>query len=216
MTGDPSNPSPYPDPIGGRREDDLDRPLLSYMPAVGKNWKNWRLEGSGFSPIAIYVILLGIVVLWFLGACLLSFLGPIVMLLLGAGLFAVTAYLSKRAADRDARAGMGLCPKCAYDLRATEEKCPECGTAVPDEIVRRRRSLDRMRAMQGGVTVASPVSAVEHQLDPTMFVVPRPAVVDLSPIPLEDPPEEKATLGQPDPLKDASADPGSPGITKPS
>jgi hypothetical protein len=35
------------------------------------------------------------------------------------------AMLARRAARR-----VGVCPVCSYDLRASPERCPECGTAV--------------------------------------------------------------------------------------
>ena len=43
--------------------------------------------------------------------------------LLGVGLIGAWVFRARRR--------VGLCPSCGYDLRATPERCPECGTVAP-------------------------------------------------------------------------------------
>ena len=50
------------------------------------------------------------------------------LLALPLATYFVFTHKRRRAASRLAR---GLCPRCGYDLRATPERCPECGTTIP-------------------------------------------------------------------------------------
>jgi hypothetical protein len=53
---------------------------------------------------------------------------PLWLLCLVTAVLAATRLISQR--YRASGWGVGMCPSCGYDLRATPERCPECGAAA--------------------------------------------------------------------------------------
>ncbi len=38
--------------------------------------------------------------------------------------------------------------QCGYDLRATEDRCPECNTPIPQSLRRKRRAAEQIAALK--------------------------------------------------------------------
>jgi hypothetical protein len=58
-----------------------------------------------------------------------------------AGALPAGRFLSRRRRRRAARAAAGLCPGCGYDLRATPQRCPECGESPDGQTLSAKKYL---------------------------------------------------------------------------
>jgi hypothetical protein len=62
--------------------------------------------------------------------------GPIIVPYWSVALFtcALPPWLFLSGRKSRQRQTLGLCPSCGYDLRASKERCPECGTVIPQKV----------------------------------------------------------------------------------
>jgi hypothetical protein len=118
----------YPQPRGQRWRDIFQGEPLSPWNYLGFGYRNWTsvLEPTNdLPPLPPWVTRALILPIW-----------------LAMGLWIAAAALPRLAAAqrRRRRLRRGLCPMCGYDLRATPNRCPECGHVVQCSTSRTLRS----------------------------------------------------------------------------
>jgi hypothetical protein len=100
-------------------------------------------ERRGFNPFVVYAFLViatpVVALAWWAVASALSMIGPLASFALATALCVLPLLLSRQRGIHAERVFAGHCGECGYDLRATADRCPECGSPLPEEIRRRRR-----------------------------------------------------------------------------
>jgi hypothetical protein len=144
----------------------------------------------------LVAMLLGAALVWFIIAAILSLFNAWFIVLLAMVLGAVVSVQEWRKRRREEWIQTGRCANCGYDLRATPDRCPECGRDVLlDEPIwkRMRRELEAKLLAQAETVedatlqpVGVPASpSAEIDQTPKPKVVIKAPVVDDGPIPLE-------------------------------
>jgi hypothetical protein len=176
-------------------------------------------RGLLFKIVGILAVFAGI---WVVIVAVLSLFNAWIIVLLTAILGSVVGVREWHSRRREGWILQGRCAACGYDLRATPERCPECGRdATLDEPIwrRMRRELEAKLAKAALQAAALENAALENaalenaavgdqpvSLAPTaariaqsgVKLVARTPDFDEGPIPLEPAPGERSTTMEPE------------------
>ena len=107
------------------------------------------LRAPAYNPLYVYLMLAVAACIACLLVRLLMFIPPEVVVSGTIILAVVTAFITWRGRDRIHRERdiAGLCLGCGYDLRASRDRCPECGAPIDNDRARRERIAAEVRAV---------------------------------------------------------------------
>jgi len=106
-------------------------------------------SGAGRTPLnpALVVLMVALAVATAIAAAAaLWFAGPIATAVLLLVLGVTSAFAWRHERTIRLRTAEGHCPKCGYDVRATPDRCPECGEPTPSDTARRQRLREEIAA----------------------------------------------------------------------
>ena len=122
-------------------------------------------------------VLAGLLIVLAIFVALLSLLGGPGIILLTMALAAVVYWRTHELHVREQRVQSGHCADCGYDLRASPERCPECGRdATQDEPAWRRMRRLREAEVKRTAAADTPLS------DPAAIAESRRRLIETSPV----------------------------------
>jgi hypothetical protein len=136
--------------LGPSIDSDTPHPLALYLlglavpPAVWA-WYHWPVGRLPRGRRRFgYACVVGVGLVLVTTPYLFGRLEGVLCVLMGVGLFGgligLARLVERWPSKEQRRLAKGLCPSCGYDLRATPERCPECGNVPPlplEQIIRK-------------------------------------------------------------------------------